>query len=405
VRSAASLRAPASLLFIYILPMYPLPVGTHLTAPAALTPHKTQALNHHPDVAVKRQAEQWLKSFQESADAWSVCDRLLHDPSSTPEVHFLCSQTLKHKVQRDFDDLPAGAAASLRDSLITLLLKYGEGPVRTQLALAVASLAAHLPAAEWGGVGALQWLATRMARDGAGHTALPCLLELLTVFPQEAGSYRPAVRPDRRRAFAKELILASQSAIHFIAACVQQLPDTTHNKHERVLDAYAAWVRLSQGRLNADDPAVELPQIDAATLALHPLTALALESLGRYDTNESEFDSAVDAVCELVRATVTESASAAVEAPGGIPSASMPLVQLLVPRVMALRPALNAAAGSQGADDEIAKGIARLFAEVGEAYVNLIATVGTFLPAPNSMSVQPCPLLMSAPHCSNMLWL
>jgi transportin-3 len=244
-----------------------------------------------------------------------------------------------------------------------------------------------------------------MARDGAGHTALPCLLELLTVFPQEAGSYRPAVRPDRRRAFAKELILASQSAIHFIAACVQQLPDTTHNKHERVLDAYAAWVRLSQGRLNADDPAVELPQIDAATLALHPLTALALESLGRYDTNESEFDSAVDAVCELVRATVTESASAAVEAPGGIPSASMPLVQLLVPRVMALRPALNAAAGSQGADDEIAKGIARLFAEVGEAYVNLIATVGTFLPAPNSMSVQPCPLLMSAPHCSNMLWL
>ena len=130
-----------------------------------------QALNHHPDAAVKRQAEQWLKQFQESADAWTVCDGLLHDPVSTPEVNFLCSQTLKHKVQRDFDDLPAGAAGSLRDSLIALLLKFDEGPVRTQLALAVASLAAHLPAAEWGGVGALQWLATRLTGNGAGSTA------------------------------------------------------------------------------------------------------------------------------------------------------------------------------------------------------------------------------------------
>ena len=35
--------------------------------------------------------------------------------------------------------------------------------MRTQLAVAMASLAAHLPATEWDGIGALQWLATRMS--------------------------------------------------------------------------------------------------------------------------------------------------------------------------------------------------------------------------------------------------
>jgi len=209
------------------------------------------------------------------------------------------------------------------------------------------------------------------------------------VFPQEAGSYRPAVRPDRRRAFARELITASQAAVHLISSCVQHMPENSRNKRGRVLDAYAAWVRLSQGRLNADDPSAagprEPPQIDPATLAAHPLTALALESLGLHATDEAAFDHAVDAVCELVRATVTATTSGggsavdntgtdAVGVNGGIPPASMPLVQLLVPRVMALRPALTAAAGTDGADDDVAKGIARLFAEVGEAYVDLIAT-------------------------------
>ena len=68
----------------------------------------------------------------------------------------------------------------------------------------MASLAAHLPATEWDGIGALQWLDTRITGDGLDSSRLPCLLELLIVFPQEAGSYRPAVHPERRRSFACE---------------------------------------------------------------------------------------------------------------------------------------------------------------------------------------------------------
>lgn len=89
------------------------------------------------------------------------------------------------QVQRDFEELPEGAAASLRDSLVELLLRFGNGspPVRTQLCLAVAALVAHMPPQQWGPGGSLQWLVQRLSSDSQA-AALPCLLELLTILPQ-----------------------------------------------------------------------------------------------------------------------------------------------------------------------------------------------------------------------------
>lgn len=91
-------------------------------------------------------------------------------------VHFLCAQTLRTKVERDFDDLPESAPASLRDSLMELLLKFGEGvpSVRTQICLALSALAAHLPAQHWGTHGAVRWFAERL-----GSAAGDILHELL----------------------------------------------------------------------------------------------------------------------------------------------------------------------------------------------------------------------------------
>ena len=44
-------------------------------------------------------------------------------------------------------------------------------------------------------------------------TALPCMLELMTVLPQEAESGKIAVRPERRRAFGEELRAALPDAL------------------------------------------------------------------------------------------------------------------------------------------------------------------------------------------------
>lgn len=104
----------------------------------------------------------------------------LEQPRRTSRKCLQCVQ-----VQRDFEELPQGAAASLRDSLVELLLRFGNGspPVRTQLCLAVAALVAHMPPQQWGPGGSLQWLVQRLSSDSQA-AALPCLLELLTILPQ-----------------------------------------------------------------------------------------------------------------------------------------------------------------------------------------------------------------------------
>ena len=87
-------------------------------------------------------------------------------------------------MQRDFEELPGGAAESLRDSLLDLLLAHAASqPVRTQLCLAVTALVAHMPADKWAPSGSVAWLVQHISKDGK-EGALPCLLDLLAILPE-----------------------------------------------------------------------------------------------------------------------------------------------------------------------------------------------------------------------------
>jgi hypothetical protein len=70
------------------------------------------------------------------------------------------------QVQRDFEELPAEAADSLRGSLISLLLRFSRGapPVRTQLCLALAAMPPHMAAGSWGEGGVINWLAQHLGQ-------------------------------------------------------------------------------------------------------------------------------------------------------------------------------------------------------------------------------------------------
>ncbi|KAG0561064.1 hypothetical protein KC19_9G034400 [Ceratodon purpureus] len=322
-----------------------------------------QALYHHPDPSIRNAANQWLDEFQHTMEAWQISDSLLHDPSSSLEALYFSAQTIRTKVQRDFEDLPPSAPLSLRASLMALLMKFRQGPatVRTQLCLAMAALAVQMTAEEWGRAGVIHWLGQEL---GSQPEAIPVLLELLAVFPQEANSYKIAVRPERRRQFHRDLVSSVQDAFELLSSC---LSGGSIQLREQVLRAFAAWMRLSFG-------------ISATTLASHPLVAASLAGL----SSEETFDAAVDAVTELIRFTVSGS-------PAEL-SAHMPLVVVLVPQVMALRPRFTATVkaaqaekkAQQGADvdtndleeedEEVTKGMAYLFAEMGESYVDLIAS-------------------------------
>eukprot|EP00884_Botryococcus_braunii_P017308 jgi/Botrbrau1/4260/Bobra.0044s0053.1 len=327
--------------------------------------YAVECLLHTTDETVRKAYEEQLERWQSTREAWSMSDHLLHDSQCREDVHYFAAQTLRRKLQFDFEELPESAVVSLRDSLISLLLNFASGPrtVRTQLCLAVAALAAHMPAHNWGNGGVISWLTQRLAPVGPA-LALPCMLELLTVLPQEAGTYMPAVRPERRRQLTGELIAAAPLAIEILSSCLQQqgaqAPDA-------VLRSFEEWLKFKPG-----------VGLDGATLAQHPLVAAALQGL----QNTATFDAAVDVICELIYSTV--------DSRGPRPGMD-PLIQRLVPAVLAQhsrfavilqraralhlrQDGAEAEAASLDDDEETAKGLARLFAELGEAYTSIIAT-------------------------------
>ncbi|PON86109.1 Coatomer beta subunit [Trema orientale] len=269
----------------------------------------------------------------------AVADNLLHDASSNLETLIFCSQTLRSKVQRDFEELPSEAFRPLRDSLNNLLRKFHKGPpkVRTQISIAVAALAVYVPAEDWGDGGIVNWLRDEM---NVHPEYIPAFLELLTVLPEEVFNYKIAARPERRRQFEKELTSQIEIALNILTACLN-----INELKEQVLEAFASWLRLKHG-------------IPGSVLASHPLVLTALSSLN----SEILSEASVNVISELIHYTAAGSYS-------GVP-AHMPLIQVIVPQVMSLKAQLR----DSSKDEEDVKAIARLFADMGDSYVELIAT-------------------------------
>lgn len=104
-------------------------------------------------------------------------------------------------MQRDFEELPLSAVHSLQETLVQLTLQHARSSpaIRTQLCLALAALALHLPPTEWvdgtagngsGHAGVVYWLWARFGGQ-APDIALPCMLELLTVLPEVCRTSSP----------------------------------------------------------------------------------------------------------------------------------------------------------------------------------------------------------------------
>ena len=222
------------------------------------------------------------------------------------------------------------------------------------------------------------------------ETILPCLLELLTVIPQESSNFRVAARPERRRQHVQELAASFGVVIEILTSCLNASSSASGNRNrELVVDAYGAWLRLF---MSSGSPRTTLPDgrsMDATTLSTHPLTNAALEGL--LGSSTDLFHASVDAVCELVWLTVDPDSGALLES-------MMPLVSRVVPAVMELRPRFSIAAQRLLAsrkgrsefderddcddDEETSKGMARLFTEVAEAYLSLIVTATPQVLAP-----------------------
>ncbi|MCJ1383986.1 Nuclear import receptor [Xylographa soralifera] len=283
------------------------------------------------DQARKLQAHTFLEAFQKSPEAWTSTHTILSSPDVPLEAKLFAATTLKGKIIYDLDQIPRSSLPPLRDSLLSVLSEFrgGPRPIRTQLCVCLANLAIQMT--EWKDV--LSYVGSRL-----GSSAGDCILEFLQVLPEEVTEGRKINLTEEDLIFrTKELL--EDNAPHVMTLLVQyseSSPSAATNP--RLLECMTSWLR-------------EIPSADIVQSSLLDVIVNGLSS-------DTAFEASVDCMCAIYRDTkeVDE---------------SFETIQILYPRIVALQPKIAEAADLQ--DTDALKGITRLFAEAGEAWVVMIA--------------------------------
>ncbi|THC94540.1 hypothetical protein EYZ11_005981 [Aspergillus tanneri] len=261
----------------------------------------------------KTHAHQFLEKFQKSIEAWTITHDLLQSPDVPVEAKLFAATTLKGKITFDLDQLPTESVLALRDSLCVCL----------------ASLAVQM--IEWKDI---------LASVGSalGSSAGDCVLEFLKILPEEVTEGRKInLSEEDLVSRTKELLEDNaEQVMHLLIQYSQSSPSAATNP--RLLDCITSWMR----------------EIPASKIVDSPLMDVILKALD----NDTSLDSAVDCMCTLYRDTREV-------------DDSLPIIQALYPRLMSLRPKI--AEFAEAEDTDAYRGITRLFAEAGEAWVILIA--------------------------------
>ncbi|KAK5085782.1 Nuclear import receptor [Lithohypha guttulata] len=281
----------------------------------------------------KAQAHEFLEKFQKSQEAWNTTGSILQDSSTSVEARLFAATTLKGKITYDLHQLPSTALEPLRDSLLSLLQIYVNGPrpIRTQLCICIASLAIQMPT--WRNV--LQMVGSAVSNSPQG---LDSLLDFLRILPEEVTEGRKInLTEEQLINRTKELLEDNSKQVLSLLVSYAQASGT-NAANPRLYECIASWLR-------------EIPAVDVVNSPLLDLMFGAISS-------DSSFDAAIDCLCTIFKDTrdVDENKT---------------VIQELYPRLLRLRSKVAEASGIE--DNDLLKGMTRLFAEAGEAWVVLIA--------------------------------
>ncbi|KAL2811687.1 armadillo-type protein [Aspergillus granulosus] len=279
----------------------------------------------------KAHAHEFLEKFQKSVEAWTITHEMLQSTDVPVEAKLFAATTLKGKIMFDLDQLPAESVVALRDSVLNLLVIFGTGPrpIQTQLCVCLASLAIQM----------IQWKDVLViVGSSLGSSAGDCVLEFLRILPEEVTEGRKInLSEDELTLRTKELLEDNaEQVMNLLIQYAQSSPTASTNP--RLLDCITSWMR----------------EIPAARIVESPLMDVIVKALD----DDGSFDAAVDSMCTLYRDTREV-------------DDSLPIIQALYPRVMSLRPKIAETAEAE--DTDAFRGITRIFAEAGEAWVVLMA--------------------------------
>ncbi|CAK4031999.1 mRNA transport regulator [Lecanosticta acicola] len=290
-------------------------------------------MSSNVDRSQKSQAHTYLEQFQKSSEAWTSTFAMLQSAQATDEAKLFAATTLKGKIVFDFHQLPKEALPQLRETLLQVVAQYAKGPkpIRTQLCVCLANLAILM--LDWKDV--LQMVVTTLGSDQAG---ISCVLEFLHVLPEEVTEGRKInLAEDELR--DRQVELLEQNGQHVLQLLVQYAQSSPEApKNPQLMECITSWIR-------------EVPLNDIVNSPLMDVVMTAVQS-------DASFDAAVETLCAIFKETreVDE---------------NMETIKSLYPRLAALKPRIQSCADEE--DWETFKGVTRVFAEAGEAWVVLIA--------------------------------
>ncbi|KAK0464917.1 armadillo-type protein [Desarmillaria tabescens] len=285
-----------------------------------------------PDKISLENANTWLQDFQHSSEAWATSNVLLLSPDAPSAAKLFAAQTFRSKVTYDLHQVDIANLPSLRDTLLTALKSYQAGPktIIVQLCLALVGLAVQYPA--WDN--AVQTMIDIFGRD---PSSVPVLLQFLTLLPEElSNSARYPVSNEDLRQRSNALLTSHSEQVIELLAMYLQAPGVTAAVQEQVFNCLRT------------------------VLAKTVLLSFAFDALA----SDQLFDSAVNVICDLIHETQEV-------------DANMPVIELIVPMVIALKPQLT----KEREDPEKIRGYARIFSEAGDTYrLLLIQHTEAFFP-------------------------
>ncbi|CAM9594406.1 unnamed protein product [Chrysoparadoxa australica] len=165
-------------------------------------------------------------------------------------------------------------------------------------------------------------------------------LEFIKVLPEECCNNRVLVPEANRESFLQQLSNSSDQLLKLLGDLATGPLASSPMIMETVFEALQIWIRHTD--------------IDAAKLGAHPLLPMAFDAL----SSPALFESAVDLLVEVLRVSCHYVAWI------------MSIVQVMVSRCMGLKGMYQWAVEEE--DEDCARGLCRLFTELGESYMDLI---------------------------------
>lgn len=281
----------------------------------------------------KKAAMDYLSKFQKSQSAWATTLTILQSGAEA-EAMLFAATTLKGKITYDLiTQVPESDLPALRDQILLLLKQFAAGPkpVRVQLCVCLAILAIQMRS--WKDV--LPTVVATLGSDVQSHAAI---LDFLRVLPEEVTEGRKInLSEDELTERTTELLSDNAEQVVNILINYAQSSDAA-SRNPQLMECITSWLR----------------EVPIGAIVNSSLLNIVINALANDDCLEAAAD-CLGAICRETRDV----------------DDNVETIQILLPRILELRPRMQKAA--QEEDIEAFRAMTRLFAEVGDSWVVVIA--------------------------------